>query len=151
MLNYYRKSAEIIELANAFENCTLPPEKLTHQVYLTIAFWYLFFNSPIEAQSLIRNSIRRYCFEHNIASTETGGSHETLMLFWVQMVSFYMSRFGAKCSFLELANGVIRYFKDADLPFRFYSRECLFSEKARIEWLEPDLIRQSEKPAAVIN
>lgn len=140
---HYRKSAEIIELANAFENGTLPPEKWTHEVYLTIAFWHLFFNPPIEAQALIRNDIRRYCFENNIASTDNRAGHETLMFFWVQMVSFYMKRFGAKLSFLELANGVMRNFKDQNLPFRFYSRECLFSAQARTEWLEPDLILQS--------
>lgn len=132
-------------MANAFENGTLPPEKWTHEVYLTIAFWHLFFNSPIEAQSLIRNGIRRCCFENNIAPTAANGYHETLMLFWIQMVGFYMKRFGAKRSFLELANSVIRHFKDQNLPLRFYSRECLSSAKARTKWLEPDLILQSIK------
>jgi len=66
----YRKSAEIVELVNAFEDCTLPPEKSTHEVYLTIIFWHLFFNSLAEAKSLIRSGLRRYRFERNIASTE---------------------------------------------------------------------------------
>jgi hypothetical protein len=151
MSERYLKSAEIVELANAFEDCTLPPEKLTHKVYLTIIFWHLFFNSSGEAESLIRNSLRRYCFEHNIASTEQGGYHETLMLFWIEKISFYLENFGAKLSFLELANGVMRNFNDQSLPFRFYSRERLFSAEARTKRLEPDVIRQSEKTAAIFN
>ena len=143
MPDHYQKSAEIIELANAFEDGTLPPEKWTHEVYLTIAFWHLFFSPPVEANTLIRNSIRRYCFEHNISPAVTKGYHETLMLFWIQMISFYMKRFNKTCSFLELANGVIRNLKDQNLPFRFYSRECLFSAEASTGWLEPDLIKQS--------
>jgi len=147
----YRKSAEIVELANAFEDCTLPPGKLTHEVYLTIIFRHLFFNSPAEAESLIRDSLRRYYFEHNIASTGANGYHETLMLFWIEKISFYLENFGAKLSFLELANGVIRNFKDANLPFGFYSRERLFSAEARTKRLEPDLIGQCEKTAAISN
>lgn len=108
----YRKSAEIVELANAFEDCTLPPEKLTHEVFLTIVFWHLFFNSSAEAESLIRSSLRRYCFEHNIALTDANTSQETLMLFWIEKIRFYLERFGEKLSFLELANGVIRKFND---------------------------------------
>jgi hypothetical protein len=130
---HYRKSAEIVELAEAFEDCTLPPEKLTHEVYLTIIFWHLFFNSPAEAELLIRNSLRRYCFEHNIASTDESVYHEATMLFWIEKIRFYLERFGEKLSFLELANGVMRNFKDPNLSFGSYSREHLFSPRPEFQ------------------
>jgi len=34
------------------------------------------------------------------------------MIFWIEKISFYLKNFGAKLSFLELANGLILHFKE---------------------------------------
>lgn len=41
-------------------------------------------------------------------------------------------------SIVEVCNNLVERF-DKDLPLKFYSRELLFSEKARAEFVEPDL------------
>ena len=44
-----------------------------------------------------------------------------------------------KLSFVEKANGLRELF-DKDHPLKFYSRELLFSERARTEYVEPDRV-----------
>ena len=41
-------------------------------------------------------------------------------------------------SFVEKANGLCELY-DKDHPLKFYSRELLFSDRARAEYVEPDL------------
>jgi hypothetical protein len=42
-------------------------------------------------------------------------------------------------SVVETANLIVENFGDKDLPLKYYSRELLFSNAARKEFVEPDL------------
>jgi hypothetical protein len=66
--------------------------------------------------------------------------HETLTVFWMRTVRDFNEANSEK-SFLERANLVAIEF-DKEYPLRFYSREFLFSDAARAEYLEPDLVRR---------
>jgi hypothetical protein len=41
---------------------------------------------------------------------------------------------------VALANGMLDELNDRNLPLKIYSRELLFSSRARREYVEPDLI-----------
>ncbi len=79
-----------------------------------------------------------------IKMTKDGGYHETLTLFWVRMVSHYLSVTEEKSSILEATeaaklNAISRTYSDKYLPFEYYSRDLLMSWEARTKWVEPDL------------
>jgi hypothetical protein len=136
----YRTKDEIERLIKAFESCALPREQWTHEAHLLVGLWYLTHYEKQEATSLIRRNIQKYNLAHGIITTGTSGYHETITLFYVHLVSRYLS--GARSStgsIVELFYGLIDSYGDRGLPLRYYSKERLMSGEARARWVEPDL------------
>ena len=74
---------------------------------------------------------------HGTPNTDTSGYHETLTMFWLLTIEEFVGK--TKCGGLaEMANRLIASC-DTKLPFKFYSRELLFSADARTRYVEPDL------------
>lgn len=134
----YRSPSEIDSLIHAFQECSLPRSQWTHEAHLTVALWYLFYDSEPEAIKAIRNGIKRYNSAHGIESTKDSGYHETLTLFWMQKIRWYLTQEKRNRSMVILANGLIAKYADRTLPFRYYTRDRLMSSEARIGWVEPD-------------
>jgi hypothetical protein len=136
----YRTPEEIETLVRRFESCTLPRADWTHRAHLTVALWYLLLHTWPEAVNLTRAAIKRFNHTHNIHTTPTGGYHETLTLFWLNLVRRYLDDISpADTSIVILANTLILRYGRKDLPLEYYSRERLFSPEARAGWIEPDL------------
>lgn len=135
----YRSLGEIENLIRAFNNCTLPRGEWTHQAHLIVALWYLAHHSQPEATNFIRNGIQRYNSAVGIKNTKDSGYHETITLFWVQMVEQYRRAEGENRSIAEMANSIVDRCGDPSLPLQYYSRDRLMSADARMRWLEPDL------------
>lgn len=74
---------------------------------------------------------------HGTPNTDASGYHETLTMFWLLTIEEFVgkTKYGGLA---ELANRLIAVC-DAKLPFKFYSRERLFSADARARYVEPDL------------
>ena len=135
----YKTEAEIKSLIADFENCSLPRSEWNHQAHLTIALWYLNLFDEQEAINRVRQGILRYNQAIGIKTTKDGGYHETLTLFWVRMVSHYLSVNEEKISIPETVIAIHDTYKDKYLPFQYYSRDLLMSWEARSGWVEPDL------------
>ena len=63
--------------------------------------------------------------------------HETLTIFWMRTVDDFRRSKNSN-SVVDIGNELIKTF-DKDFPFKFYSRELLFSDKARAKFVESDL------------
>ncbi|MEG4942929.1 hypothetical protein [Microcoleus sp. F4-D5] len=135
----YRSPSEIDSLIHAFQECSLPRSQWTHEAHLTVALWYLFYDSEQEAINAIRNGIKLYNSIQGIESTKNSGYHETLTLFWVRTIRQYLADESHNQSIVYLANGLIAKYADRTLPFRYYTRDRLMSWEARNSWVEPDL------------
>lgn len=135
----YRSPHEIDTLLHAFQECNLSRSQWTHEAHLTVALWYLCYDSEQEAINAIRNGIKRYNSVQGIETTKNSGYHETLTLFWVRTIRRYLADESQNRSMVNLANGLIAKYADRTLPFRYYTREGLMSWEARINWVEPDL------------
>lgn len=135
----YRSPYEIDNLIHAFQECSLPRSQWNHEAHLTVALWYLFYDSEPEAINAIRNGIKHYNSAHGIESTKDGGYHETITLFWVRTIRGYLSGELRNRSIVNIANGLIAKYADRTLPFCYYTRDRLMSSEARTGWVEPDL------------
>jgi hypothetical protein len=135
----YRSPSEIDSLIHAFQECSLPRSQWTHEAHLTVALWYLFYDSEQEAINAVRNGIKRYNSVQGVETTKDGGYHETLTLFWVRTIRRYLADESRNRSMVNLANGLIAKYADRTLPFTYYTRDRLMSSEARINWVEPDL------------
>ncbi|MEG3921181.1 hypothetical protein [Microcoleus sp. POL10_C6] len=135
----YRPPSEIDSLIHAFQEGSLPRSQWTHEAHLTVALWYLCYDSEQEAINAVRNGIKRYNSVQGIETTKDGGYHETLTLFWVRTIRRYLADESRNRSMVNLANGLIAKYADRTLPFRYYTRDRLMSWEARNNWVEPDL------------
>ena len=134
----YRSPKEIDSLIHAFQEGNLSRSQWTHEAHLTVALWYLCYDSEQEAINAIRDGIKRYNSAQGIETTKNSGYHETLTLFWVRTIRGYLADESQNRSIVHLANGLIAKYADRTLPFRYYTRERLMSWEARINWVEPD-------------
>jgi len=135
----YRSESEIEAIVKAFEACTLPGSLWTHVAHLTVAAWYLAQLSGYEAAARIRTGIKRYNAARGIVPTPRGGYHETITLFWTCIASKYLMLADPDRPLVDLVNGLIDEHRDKNLVFEYYSRDLLFSRRARFSWVEPDL------------
>jgi hypothetical protein len=137
----FHSTEEIVRLITDFEEGELPRSEWNHAAHLTVALWY-HLTAPMEATELVRAGIKRFNAARKIVTTPTGGYHETMTLFWIAIVAKYLRELPRHdFSFLALANGLLEMYGDKNLPFRYYTRERLFSTAARASWVSPDLKR----------
>ncbi len=128
---------ELQSLVFQFENCTLPRESWTHQAHLSVALWYLFHLPREQATGRIRNGIQLYNESLGIGT----GYHETMTLAWIEILAGFLQESSAEGNLAELVERATVRFGISDYLLQFFSRDRLFSELARREWVEPDLAR----------
>ena len=131
---YYKTDDEIHALVSAFEACRFHPSEFRHYQHLTVALWYVWHFSPDEASAKMTKGIRRLAETHGKM-----GYHETITLFWLRIVANFVAEHRANKSLSETANALIDRCHDKDLIGQFYSAELLATDKAKAEWVEPDL------------
>lgn len=130
----------IDQLANAFQDQSLPPSRWTHEAHLRVGLWHVYHYSLEEATCLLRAGIIIYNHVQGTPNTPSSGYHETITLFWTRILYHFAHSFSADTS---LADIEFQFLKSdlfsKNLPFLYFSRERLFSVEARSRWIEPDL------------
>ena len=132
---------EINSLIKAFKERTLPKAEWTHEAHLIVGFYYCHHYPFGVAKRLMGEGIFWLNVAHGTPNTEMSGYHETLTVFWLKVVAVFLENCGRGKELTELANELVLFYKDAKLPFKFYSREVLFSPEAREKYVPPDLQR----------
>src|SRR5436305_12826641 len=117
----------------------LPKVECTHEAHLSTCAWLILERPDILPERDLPDLIRRYNESVGGVNDATQGYHETITRIFVRAVRGHL----ATSEGLPL-NGRINALLSApegrrDWPLRFYSRERLFSPKARLGWIEPDL------------
>jgi hypothetical protein len=131
---HYKTDDEIRALVSAFEACSFHPSEFRHYQHLTVALWYVWHLSPDEAIAKMTKGIRRLAETYGKT-----GYHETITLFWLRIVADFVAEHQQKTSLMAIANALIDSCNDKDLIGQFYSAELLATDKAKAEWVEPDL------------
>lgn len=134
----YNSEKEILEIVRGFETGTISRDDWRHAEHLTVACYYAFHHPPEEATGKMRGGIFNLLKSFGVDLTKEMPYHETLTVFWMRIIFDVISNRNGD-SFLKTVNRVLDMSSDKDLPLRFYSRELLFSEKARAEFVEADL------------
>ena len=122
-----------------FETRTLPKSEWTHEAHLIVAIWYACHHKPETALNLVRNNIIRLNEVHGVVNDEHNGYHESITRFWMTFADAYVRSLDN----LSPAEACVSFLKSdyaaVDFPLQFYSRDCLFSVNARLNWVGPDL------------
>ena len=134
----YNSKQEILKVVRGFENGTIARSEWRHAEHLTVAFYYAFHHDLETALTKMRDGIYNLLDAFEVDLSKEMPYHETLTVFWMRTI-FDLIRSRSGNSFVETANEVLGVCSDKDLPLRFYSRELLFSDKARQNFIKGDL------------
>jgi len=136
-MKIYKTENDIKTLVEAFENGTVSEAEWRHAEHLVVALYYLSKHDFDAALKKMRDGIFNLLRAFKVDLSKEMPYHETLTVFWMRTVDdFRRSKNGA--SMTEICNELTIEF-DKDYPLRFYSRELLFSDRARAEFVEANL------------
>ena len=129
---------EIFELVASFENASISRDTWKHAEHLTVALYYLCnYNIDVATEKMRSGLFKLLTKGFCVDLSKEMPYHETLTIFWMRTVAdFNAAKNGT--SFLHKVNDLVATY-DKDYPLRFYSREYLFSDKARAVFVEPDI------------
>ena len=133
----FKSEEEIIEVVRTFEDATISRDAWKHAEHLTVALHYLILHDLETATAKMRAGIFKLLRAFEVDMTKEMPYHETLTVFWMMTIAeFNASKNGT--SLLDKANELVEKY-DKDYPLKFYSREFLFSDEARANFVRGDL------------
>ena len=133
------ESEKIDEIVQKFETCTIERSEWHHREHLFVALYYVERFGAEKAIRKMREGIFRLLTEaFNVDLKNEMPYHETLTVFWVRAVDAFRSAH-PNSTLSDVAENMTLHF-DKDYPLRFYSRDLLFSDRARETFIEPDIL-----------
>ena len=132
----YTNPNEIIANVDGFESCRTGKDSFKHQDHLIVAAFYLQQLSVADAISRMRHNLLQFLDHHEVDRQKY---NETITVFWFELVADHLSALPADSTLIEKCNAVVESFDSSALVFEYYSRERLFSDQARTNFVRPDL------------
>lgn len=126
-------------LVAAFLDRTLPKAEWTHHAHLRTGLWHVFHLGAPAAMSELRDRIKRYNESVGGENTDNEGYHETITQFYVLKIAHFLEEVDRTRPLEDLAEELIHFHGDRELPLRYYTQERLYSKEARLGYVEPDL------------
>ena len=122
-----------------FENRMLPKSEWTHEAHLVAAIWYNWHFDEETAFQKMKSNIITYNRSVGTENTDNSGYHETITIFWMRLVRKYLT----ENKFETIENACKTFieseFATKDVLLKYYSKEVLFSKKARLEWVDANI------------
>lgn len=134
MAEPYCSEHDIAKVVLGFESCTTGKDDFSHRDHLAMAVWYLRSDEDTAAERM-RASLHRFLDKHGCRENY----HETLTLFWIQLVRRELESLAPEASLLEATNAVVKRLGNSRVAFDYYSKELVASEAAKKGWVAPDL------------
>ncbi len=139
-LYHYSSEAEIIRIGERFFDRTLPKAEWTHGAHWAAAFWLIAKRPDIDPERDMPDLIRRYNEATGTVNSDSSGYHETITQASLIVARGFLAAQEGEPSLDELCNRLFASpFGESDWLFDYWSKEVLFSVKARKEWVAPDI------------
>jgi len=142
MNTQYESLEQIEAIVQGFEMCSLSKADFIHRNHLTVAVWYLKYNSFADAAALMRAGLLRFIKHHDVPREKY---NETITMFWLKAVQALIERGrlsqpeGVEEDLVNLTNQLLHDYQNPGLVFEYYSREVISSPAAKSGWVEPDV------------
>jgi hypothetical protein len=136
----FRNDGQICSIGESLLDRSLPRGEWTHEAHLAACHWIVTERSDINPECDMRCIISGYNEAVGGMNDDTQGYHETITCCFVRAVRLHLAAAG-KGRLVERVNALlVSPFGKRDWPLAFYSRELLFSVRARRLFVEPDLM-----------
>ena len=132
--------AEIEHIGEGLLARTLPRAEWTHEAHLAATTYLLLKRPDVDLDARLPGIIRSYNESVGGVNSDTEGYHETITRAFLRGVRLFLAEADPEEPLHELVNELLLSpMGRRDWPFRFYSRERLFSVEARRGFIAPDL------------
>ena len=130
----------IDKLIQGFEAGTLTVDEWDHRAHLIMCLYYLYHLPYYEAVLKIKLGIIHSNKAIGIKESLDRGYHETLTHFWIWAIDAFCQQYKTnRTSLSRLVQSLLDSpYGKKYLPFFFYTEDLLFSNKARVTWVNPD-------------
>lgn len=118
-----------------FESGELLPADFGHRAHVQIAYIYLVGRTTHEAYEAMRNALLSFLEHHGVGLSKY---HDTLTRAWIMAVRHFMEK-GPACKSADEFMRQNPELLDSGIMMTHYSAECLFSDRARAEFVQPDV------------
>jgi hypothetical protein len=136
----FATDAEIVAIGEGLLDRSLPKPGWTHAAHFAAAVWILLRRPDLDAERALPGIIRAYNEATGVANTDTGGYHETITLASLRAARTFLAALPPGAPLHAACNALLASpLGDKGWPLAYWSRETLFSVRARREWVEPDL------------
>jgi len=135
----FSSDKEIERIAKGVIDLSLPKPEWTHEAHFAAAVWVLG-HPDMDAFSEMPGLIKAYNTATGVPNSETDGYHETITLASLRAAKHIMQTAPLDRPRFEAVNAIMQSdFGKPDWLLAYWSKEVLFSAKARKEWIAPDL------------
>jgi hypothetical protein len=134
----YRAWVDDGAFLTAFESVAIPLTEWNHRAHLRVAYLYLDRFPLEEAITRIRAGIQAYNAAQGIQDGPERGYHETLTQMWMRILHGLRTSVGPEAGFDAFVERH-PYLLVRLLGRLYYTRERMMSERAKREFVEPDL------------
>lgn len=137
----FAADAEIVRIGEGLLACTLPKVDWTHEAHLAACTWIVRDRFDIVPERDMPTIISRYNESVGGVNSDTEGYHETITQVFIKAVRDHLAERPAGERLHECVNALLVSERGRrDWPLRFYSRERLFSVRARRVFVLPDVV-----------
>jgi hypothetical protein len=125
-------TAADLQLREQFETRTLENAAFRHREHVRLTWGYLTSEAPDAVAARLCRALLDLATSHGVADR----FHHTLTVVWVRLIE------SARGAHPDLPFGplvdISPWLLDKDAPLEYYTRDRLYSDQARREWVEPD-------------
>jgi hypothetical protein len=136
----FKNDVQIRRIGEGLLDRSLPRADWTHEAHLAACYWIVTERPDIDPENDLRGIISGYNEAVGGVNDDTQGYHETITCCFVRAVRLHLAVAG-KATLVERVNALLASpFGKRGWPLAFYSRELLFSCRARRLFVQPDLM-----------
>jgi hypothetical protein len=138
MAKIYENERDVLDLIHSFEKASIPRSDWKHPEHLVVAFYYVtHFEIETAIEKMRTGILNLLANGFSVDLTKEMPYHETITIFWIKTVAAFNAVSDGK-PLRDKIDQMVTMF-DKDYLLKFYSRELLFSDRARAEFVEPDV------------
>lgn len=135
----FASDAEIVRLGEGLLACSLERADWTHEAHLAATLYLLAERPDVDVDAEIARLISRFNESVGGVNDDNGGYHDTITRIYVAGVRLFLAETD-ETGLRERVNALLACpMGHRDWPLLFYSRELLFSVRARRGYVAPDL------------
>jgi hypothetical protein len=136
----FASNAAVARVGEGFLARNLPREEWTHEAHLAATTYLLLRHPEIDLDTELPGLVRRYNESVGGVNTDTEGYHDTITRVFLHGIRLFLSEADRNVPLDDLVDGLLLSpMGHRDWPFRFYSRDRLFSLDARRAFVAPDM------------